>query len=79
MGLGAWLAAVTDEGSRSTRKRESAPSAPSRPLGEGGYHEVFTEYNIPRTSLMPLADHLVQNCDLWIKVSSLSFPDMLKC
>ncbi len=71
MGLGAWLAAVTDEKEFEVNEKREKLSIRSKPAaGEEEIYEVFDDYNIPRTSLMPLADHLVQNFDLWIKVSN---------
>jgi len=68
MGLGAWLAAVTDEKEFEVNEKREKRSIRAKPAaGEEEIYEVFDEYDIPRTSLMPLADHLIQNFDLWIK------------
>ena len=57
MGLGAWLAAVTDEKEFVVNEKREKRSIRAKPAaGEEEIYEVFTEYNIPRTSLMPLAD-----------------------
>jgi hypothetical protein len=70
MGLGAWLAAVTDEKEFEVVEKRERRAVRAKPAaGEEEIYEVFEDYNIPRTSLMPLADHLIQNFDLWIKVS----------
>lgn len=72
MGLGAWLAAVTDEKEFEVNEKREKRSIRAKPaVSEEEIYEVFDEYNIPRTSLMPLADHLIQNFELWVKVSKL--------
>jgi len=68
MGLGAWLAAVTDEKEFEVNEKREKRSIRAKPAAaEEEIYEVFDDYSISRTSLMPLADHLIQNFDLWVK------------
>jgi hypothetical protein len=69
MGLGAWLAAITDRKEFEVQEKRESRAIRAKPAaGEEEIYEVFDDYNIPRTSLMPLADHLIQNFELWVKV-----------
>jgi vacuolar iron transporter family protein len=71
MGLGAWLAAMTDRKQYEVEEKRQRRSIREKPAaGEEEVYELFEEYNLSRTSVTPLVDQLVQNFDMWIKVRS---------
>ena len=70
MGLGAWLAAMTDrkhyevEEERERREIREMPEAEEEEI-----FEIFDTYGIAREAVVPLVQHLKGNEDMWVKVS----------
>lgn len=73
MGLGAYLAAVTEsktyqvEEARERREVEEMPEAEEEEI-----YEIFDEYNISRETVRPVVEALRQDKEMWVKVSSSS-------
>lgn len=71
MGLGAYLAAVTEsktyqvEEARERREVEQMPEAEEEEI-----YEIFDEYNISRETVRPVVEALRQDKEMWVKVSS---------
>jgi vacuolar iron transporter family protein len=71
MGLGAWLAAITDRKTYQVEEKRQRRAIREKPAAEEEeIYELFDEYNVGRTSVTPLMDQLVQNFDNWVKVRS---------
>jgi len=69
MGLGAWLAAITDRKQYQVVEKRQRRAIREKPAaGEEEIYELFDEYNLGRTTVTPLVDQLVQNFEMWIKV-----------
>lgn len=69
MGLGAWLAAITDRKVYQVQEKKQRRAIREKPAaGEEQIYEVFDEYNVGRESVTPLVDRLIQNFDMWVKV-----------
>lgn len=70
MGLGAWLAAITErkhyqvEEERERREVQEMPEAEEEEI-----REIFDTYGIARDAVTPLVQHLKGNEDMWVKVS----------
>ncbi|EME82964.1 uncharacterized protein MYCFIDRAFT_137140 [Pseudocercospora fijiensis CIRAD86] len=68
MGLGAYLAAVTDqkhyEVEEERERREVAECAAAE---EEEIYEIFDQYGIARTSVVPVVDCLKKDVDMWVK------------
>jgi vacuolar iron transporter family protein len=70
MGLGAWLAAITDRKQFEVEEKRQRRAVRNKPaVAEEEIYEVFDEYSLGRRTVRPLVDQLVQNFDIWIKVS----------
>jgi len=71
MGLGAWLAAMTErkhyevEEERERREVREMPQAEEEEV-----YEIFDTYGIAREAVAPLVEHLKGNEDMWVKVSN---------
>jgi hypothetical protein len=73
MGLGAWLAAITDRKQFEVEEKKQRRAIRAKPAAaEEDLYEIFDEYNLGRNNLTPLVDQLVQNFDMWIKVDRMS-------
>ena len=73
MGLGAWLAAMTDRKQYQVEEKRQRRAIREKPAArEEEVYELFGEYNLGRTSVTPLVDQLVQNFDMWVKVRFVS-------
>lgn len=71
MGLGAWLAAITDRKQFEVEEKRQRNAIRAKPAAaEEEIYDVFDEYNLGRSMLMPLVDKLVQDFEMWIKVGS---------
>lgn len=73
MGLGAYLAAVTDRDhyiSEEKREREEIEVKPENEKEE--VYEIMDDYGISREASKPLVDNLCQDPENWIRVSILS-------
>ena|SRR2546430_17428502 len=69
MGLGAWLAAITDRKTYQVQEKRQRRAIREKPAAEEEeIYELFDEYNLGRTTVTPLVDQLVQNFEMWIKV-----------
>lgn len=71
MGLGAYLAAVTDRDhykSEEAREREEVFTKPAAEKEE--VHEILADYGISREASQAVVDCLAQNIDQWIRVST---------
>ena len=76
MGLGAWLAAITDRKTYQVEEKRQKRAIREKPAAqEEEIYDIFDEYNLSRTSITPLVDQLVQNFDTWVKVSSYNHFD----
>lgn len=70
MGLGAWLATMTErkhyqvEEARERREIREMPEAEEEEI-----YEIFDTYGIAREVVTPLVQHLKGNEDMWVKVS----------
>lgn len=70
MGLGAWLAAITDRKTYQVEEKRQRRAIRDKPAAEEEeIYEIFDEYSLSRTSVTPLVDQLVQNFDTWVKVT----------
>lgn len=69
MGLGAYLAAVTEhkhylvEEAREFREVEAVPQAEEQEI-----YDIMADYGLDREAVRPLVDGLVANKDMWVKV-----------
>jgi len=73
MGLGAWLAAITDRKQYQVEEKRQRRGIREKPAArEEEIYELFDEYNLGRTTVTPLVDQLVQNFDMWVKVRFFS-------
>jgi hypothetical protein len=69
MGLGAWLAAITDRKQFEVEEKRQRNAIRAKPAAaEEEIYEVFDEYNVDRSMLMSLVDKLVQDFEIWVKV-----------
>ena len=69
MGLGAWLAAITDRKQYQVEEKRQRRAIRDKPAAEEEeIYEIFDEYSLSRTSVMPLVDQLIQNFETWVKV-----------
>lgn len=74
MGLGAYLAAVTEsktyevEEARERREVEEMPAAEEEEI-----YEIFDEYNLPRETIRPVVEALRQDKEMWVKVRFCTF------
>jgi len=69
MGLGAWLAAITDRKQYQVEEKKQRRAIREKPAAEEEeIYEIFDEYNIGRTTITPVVDQLVQNFETWVKV-----------
>jgi hypothetical protein len=76
MGLGAYLAAITDRKIFKVEEKRQRRAIREKPAAEEEeIYELFDEYNLTRTSVTPLVDQLVQNFDTWVKVGPSNFFD----
>jgi hypothetical protein len=76
MGLGAWLAAITDRKQFEVEEKKQRRAIRAKPAAaEEELYEIFDEYSLGRNNLTPLVDQLVQNFDMWIKVGRMSQPN----
>jgi hypothetical protein len=70
MGLGAWLATMTDrkhyevEEAREHQEIRDMPEAEEEEI-----YEIFDTYGIAREAVTPLVQQLKSNEDMWVKVS----------
>lgn len=74
MGLGAYLAAVTDRDhyiSEEQRERREIANNPGDEKEE--IYETMGKYHVDRAATMPLVEELVKNPDSWVMVSSREF------
>ncbi|OCK86090.1 DUF125-domain-containing protein [Lepidopterella palustris CBS 459.81] len=68
MGLGAYLAAVTErkhyevEEAREKREVEEAPEAEEEEI-----YEIFAAYGMNRDTVLPIVEHLKGNKEMWVK------------
>jgi hypothetical protein len=70
MGLGAWLAAITDRKVFEVEEKKQRRAIRAKPAAaEEEIYEVFDEYNVNREAVTPVVDQLIKNFDMWIKVS----------
>ena len=80
MGLGAYLAAVTDRDhyiEEEKREREEVVTKTEDEKEE--IYEIMSNYDISREATRPLIEELVQNTDSWVRVSpSISERDRIK-
>lgn len=70
MGLGAYLAAVTDRDhylAEEKREREEVTTRTEDEKEE--IHEIMSTYDISRETTKPLIEELVRNTDSWVRVS----------
>lgn len=71
MGLGAWLAAITDRKVYEVEEKRQRRAIREKPAaGEEEIYEVFDEYKLSRTAVTPLVDEIVREFETWIKVGS---------
>lgn len=74
MGLGAWLAAITDRKVFEVEEKRQRKAIRAKPAAvEEEIYEVFDEYEVDRMSMTPLVDKLVQNFEMWVKVSHFCY------
>lgn len=68
MGLGAWLAAITDRKVFEVEEKKQRRAIRAKPAAaEEEIYEVFDEYNVNREAVTPVVDQLIKNFDMWIK------------
>ena len=69
MGLGAWLAAMTDAKIFEVEEKKMRRAIREKPTqGEDDVYEVFEEYELGRNAVMPVVDQVISNFDVWVKV-----------
>ncbi len=71
MGLGAYLAAVTDRDrylNEEKREREEVETKPEAEKQE--IHDIFSQYGISKDASQAVVDDLVKNEDHWVRVCS---------
>lgn len=72
MGLGAYLAAVTDEkhyAVEEARERVEVVECPE--AEEMEIYDIFAAYDIPKGCVQPVVERLKNNPEMWVKVSPL--------
>jgi hypothetical protein len=70
MGLGAWLAAMTDRKHYQVEKAREYQEIREMPEAEEEeIYEIFDTYGVAREAVTPLVQHLKGNEDMWVKVS----------
>ena len=80
MGLGAYLAAVTESKTyevEEARERHEVVHMPN--AEEEEIYEIFEEYKLPRETVKPVVEALKNDHDMWVKVRSqgaFAFPNM---
>jgi VIT family len=73
MGLGAWLAAITDRKQFQVEEKKQRRAIRAKPaVAEEELYDLFHEYDLDRMTVTPMIDRLVQNFDMWIKVCCMS-------
>lgn len=73
MGLGAYLAAVTESKTyevEEARERHEVTHMPN--AEEEEIYEIFEEYNLSRETVKPVVEALKTDHDMWVKVNFLS-------
>lgn len=73
MGLGAWLAAMTEKKHyqvEEERERREVREMPEAEVEE--IYEVFDTYGVAREAITPLVSQLMGNEDMWVKVRRIS-------
>lgn len=73
MGLGAYLAAITERDhyiAEEAREREEVRTRPQDEKEE--IYEIMESYGLDRVVTKPLVDMLASNADQWVKVSGSS-------
>lgn len=78
MGLGAYLAAVTDRDlydSEEQRERDEVINKPEAEKDE--IYEIFEEYDIGREDAAKVVEALERHPESWVKVGGLSHPSKL--
>lgn len=74
MGLGAWLAAMTERKHYQVEEQRERQEVRDMPEAEEEeIYEVFDTYGIGREAVTPLVTQLKGNEDMWVKVSILPF------
>ena len=69
MGLGAWLAAKTEEKHYYVEEEREKREVAEVPLAEEEeIYIIFTKYGIERATVAPIVKHLRSNEDMWVKV-----------
>ena len=70
MGLGAYLAAVTERDHylcEEKREREEVQNMPEQEKEE--CYVILEKYGVPRAKLVPVVDALARNTERWVQVS----------
>lgn len=69
MGLGAWLAAKTEEKHYLVEEAREKHEVRNMPQAEEEeIYEIFYQYGIPRASVEPLVECLKKDEEMWVKV-----------
>lgn len=69
MGLGAWLAAKTDQKHYQVEEERERREVRDMPLAEEQeIYAIFKKYGVERDSVVPIVDCLKGNEDMWVKV-----------
>jgi len=72
MGLGAYLAAVTDENHYKVEEARERVEVIECPLAEEDeIYEIFAAYDIPKSAVHPVVESLKNNQEMWVKVLPL--------
>lgn len=71
MGLGAYLAAVTDENHYKVEEaRERVEIVECPEAEEMEIYDIFAQYDIPKYAVQPVVERLKNNPEMWVKVGT---------